>query len=297
MAESFLDKLLSAVGTTVSGLPDDAAAIMRGMYEETFNPEGEEVIPFSGAGQSTDGSGRMVGRTPITDESQAQDMGAVAQRLQFLMNATGAPLRALDRASEAAFGSPLVMSRNRPLTSAVTPGVSDAEERQASAKLMEAVAARERKMEEIKSREQAAVEARRAQLAAASSPDTLSFAAIGSNVVGDKVPGSKGQFSRTKGSSEESRAVAKLVKEGVPAEMAPAMFALSRAKSKPEMAAAELRAKMAVPQEKGAEMQNLITAAMKSEDPMAAMRLVKVALRMRGIPDETIDALFKQAEK
>lgn len=266
MADSLLRQLMQGLSNAGSSAYDSVSAAGRGMVDDVFQMEDYQV------------------------EDGPADLYALQRAMSY-------PVRVVDRASERAFGSPLLLS------SPVEPGVSKNEMDAAATKLLTAQAQAEtqainrRKIEESLLNEQMALLKERSKKAA---PSDM-YVARGDEVrrgdgskMGKEGP-RKGSLSKVKMQDEGTRAVDKLEKQGLPRELAEAMYALSTAQNTAQADAAKATASMMKPklnpQQRRAE---IIESGLSSKNPQS-MQFIRALLRSEGMSEEMIDQLFGKA--
>lgn len=283
MADSFLSKLFSGIGDMGSSVMDELSLILQGAKDEAYNPNQEFELPKTGSRFRGPGS-------------QADRDAAEAQRSRFGFNVLGAPIRAIDRMSEAHFGSPLFFDRPKPLMSGTDPGVSPGEQAKAETKIMEMAARRAASVEDAKAKEkQAFADFNQSALSKKSGKDTLSFSAIGDNVSGPMT--GRGSFSKIKGQDEDSRALDKMVGQGIPKPLAEIVQKLRKATSQPGVEAAKLEASL-LPGLKTPEKEDsaILEKVLAAKDPLAAAQIAKLIFRRLGRSEDYINQLFNGAK-
>lgn len=299
MADSLLSQLMALIGNEAGNVgrgagvaADEIGNLLQGASAEATDPYGSEA-------------------------SQPNDINGMIRKYR---NVAGAPLRAIDRAAEFYTGSPAIISRDKPLNSpmmmGVNPGVSKDEAQSATTKYEQLHAANLKKQSDmhdmamslLMDRLKADSESSKFK-ANAMKPDSangrkiskeapLMFTAIGDDVRrgdGSKLEKpSSGSFSKTPTQNEQTRAVAKLMKSGVPQDMAEMIFKLQSSKSAQELEANKAAASL-MPKGRGTPQQEdelVLMEAMKQKDPMAALAVARKILRLKGRRDDYLDELF-----
>ena len=175
----------------------------------------------------------------------------------------------------------------------VSPGVSKSERTAADVKIAQLHAANVERRQRRNSLEDSALETVLSDLRSKSGKDTLSFAAKGDQVEGDFSPKGRGSFRKTKFQNESTRSVDKMVKSGIPSQLADAIQRMSDAETeqqgKAAMAAAQLIPERRSPQQENVQ---ILSEAMKSRDPQAALQIAFSILRLKGLSEEDIQSLM-----
>ena len=298
-----------AIGSGFSSAIDEMDLLASGFAEESFGwrdreNRGEHNLPPPPQ--------KLGDAGPYKDPEMGRKYNS--QQLENIMQIMGSPVRAIDRASETYFGRPAILSSvedyERELSAPraverVFAGVSDEEERKATAKRTSAEGSLLEKRSRAMDMEAKMIQDRLKSLKGKSRADDADTFVSGpfEGYVrgGERSEPSRGTFSRSNkpiasyGAEQLSAEDAQSL--GVPSAMSEIIQRIGAAKSPQQMKALEILAQ-SIPERRTPQQEDesLLQDLMKSKDPLSALPITQAILRRRGRSDEYINALFNGAD-
>lgn len=269
MAKSLLEEIQDALGTVGNefwNASNQAAEGFRGIASDVANdPRYQDLGRAMGAGMS----------------------GLIPPALTELV-APGAA-RIADLTSERLTGHPLIFGN---MTQPVVPGVSKDEANIAATKLADMQA---KEAEQNMAHQQQLQDILLSKLQSESSPGTLTFSARGNDISRGQPKEEGGSFSKYHAQSEQTRAVDKLIKQGIgpaPAEM---LQQLAQATTGPEAEAAKLGlAYLPEPKDPKTLLMEAYKEALRSKDVRGSLAALRGYAKLLGYSDEQLKQIFPE---